>query len=61
MGGNHNLEQLNVELPIFRISKIANIKRTKDELFDFIIFDLKKKFIFVWIIRTLKIYADVDS
>ena len=47
MGGGQNLEQLNVEWPIFWISDISNIKRTKDESFDFIIFDLKKKFIFV--------------
>ena len=41
------LEQLNVERPIFRTFEISNIKRTKDKLFDFIIFDFEKKFIFV--------------
>ena len=38
-GGDQNFEQLNVERPIFRTSKISNIKRMKDELFDYIIFD----------------------
>ena len=45
-GGGQNLEHLNVEWPIFQISEISNIKRRKDELFDFIIFDLKKKLTF---------------
>ena len=45
MGGGQTLEQLtiNVEWPIFRTSEISNIKRTKDDLIDFINFDLKKK------------------
>ena len=34
-GGGQNLEQLNVERLIFRTSEISNVKRTKDELFDF--------------------------
>ena len=33
------LEQLNVERPIFRDYKISNIKRTKDELVNFLIFE----------------------
>ena len=33
-GGGQNLERRNVERPIFRNFKIANIKITKDELFD---------------------------
>ena len=45
LGRGQNLEQLNVEQPIFRISEISNMKGTKDELFDFIIFDLKKNYI----------------
>ena len=40
-----NLEQLNVERPIFRISEISNVEKTKDPLFGFIIFDLKKNYI----------------
>ena len=43
MSGGQNLKQLSVKRLIFRTSEIWNIKRTKDELFDFIIFDLKKK------------------
>ena len=31
--------QLNVEQAIFRTSEISNIKRMKDELIDFVIFD----------------------
>ena len=42
LGEDQNLE-LNVERLLFRTSKISNIKRTKDELFDFIIFDFFKK------------------
>ena len=49
-GGGQHFEQSNVEQPIFRNFEIPNIKRTKDELFDFFIF------IFVQIIRTLRIY-----
>ena len=33
MGGGQNLERRNVEQPIFRNFKIANIKIMKDELF----------------------------
>ena len=33
-GGGQNLERQNVERPIFRNFKIANIKITKDEIFD---------------------------
>ena len=36
-GGGQHLEQPNVERPLFRNSKISNIKRTKDELFDLFI------------------------
>ena len=36
--GQH-LEQQNVEQPIFCNFEILNIKRTKDELFDFFIFE----------------------
>ena len=32
-GGGQNLKRRNVKQSIFRIFKIANIKRTKDELF----------------------------
>ena len=35
MSGGQPFEQPNVERPIFRNFKIPNIKRTKDELFDF--------------------------
>ena len=34
MGGSRKLERRNLERPIFRNFKIANIKITKDELFD---------------------------
>ena len=34
MGGGQNLERRNVERPLFRNFKIANIKIKKDELFD---------------------------
>ena len=37
-GGAQHLEQPNVEQPIFRNFEILNIKKTKDELFDFFIF-----------------------
>ena len=64
-GGDQNLEQLNVERPIFRTSKISNIKRMKDELFDYIIFDFfnfenclnySKYMIYTKYMITLKIY-----
>ena len=38
-GGGQNLEQPNVEWPIFRNFKISNIGRTKDESFDFFIIE----------------------
>ena len=38
MSGGQNLEGRNVERPIFRNFIIANIKMTKDELFDNFIF-----------------------
>ena len=38
-GGGQHLEQPNVERPIFRNYKIANIKITEDELFDNFIFE----------------------
>ena len=38
-GGVQNLERRNVERPIFRIFKIANIKITKVDLFDNSIFE----------------------
>ena len=39
MGGGQNLEQRSVERPVFRNFKIANIKITKDKLFDNFIFE----------------------
>ena len=42
--GGRNLEQWNVERPIFRNFKIANIKITKDELFDNFIFEFNFSF-----------------
>ena len=39
MGGIQNLERRNVEWPKFQNLKIANIKITKDELFDSFIFE----------------------
>ena len=47
LGEGQNLEQLNLERPIFRTSEISNIKRTKDKLFHFIIFDFFEILIFV--------------
>ena len=38
-GGGQNLERRNVERPIFRDSKIANITITKEKLFDNFIFE----------------------
>ena len=38
-GGGKILERRNVERPIFRNFKIANVKITKDELFDSFIFE----------------------
>ena len=43
-GGGQNLERQNVEQPIFRNFKIANIKITKDELFDNFIFKFNISF-----------------
>ena len=43
-GGVQNLERRNVERRIFRNFKIANIKMTKDELFDNIIFKFNFSF-----------------
>ena len=37
-GGGQNFERLNVERPIFRNFKIANIEITKDELFRVLLF-----------------------
>ena len=39
-GGDQNLEQRNVERPVFRNFEISNIKIKKDELFDNFIFEL---------------------
>ena len=39
MGGSKHLERPNVELPIFRNFEISDMKITKDELFDFSIFE----------------------
>ena len=39
MGGDQNLEQRNVERPVFRNFEIANIKLKKDEFLDDFIFD----------------------
>ena len=44
-GRGQNLERPNVEQSIFRNFQISNIKKTKDELYDFFIFE----FIFVLI------------
>ena len=44
MGGGQNLERRNVERPIFRNSKIANIKITKDESFDNFIIEFNISF-----------------
>ena len=44
MDGGQNLERRNVERTIFRNFKIANIKRTKDELFDYFIFEFNFSF-----------------
>ena len=45
MGGGQNFERRNVERPIFRNSKIANIKIMKDELlFDNFIFEFNFPF-----------------
>ena len=38
-GGVQNLEWSNLELPIFRIFKITNIKIVKDELFNYFIYE----------------------
>ena len=38
-GTCQNLERRNVEKPVFRNFKIANIKITKDDLFDSFIFE----------------------
>ena len=59
-GGGQNLERRNVEGSIFRNSKIANIKITKDELndnfiFEFFFFHFKK------IISTLKIFDNFSN
>ena len=40
LGEGQNFERRNVERPIFRNIKIANIKITRDELFDSFIFEL---------------------
>ena len=42
--GGQNLERRNVERPIFRNLKMANIKITKDELFDNFIFEFNFSF-----------------
>ena len=39
LGGRQKLEQLNVERKIFRNFKIENIKITKDDFFDLLIFE----------------------
>ena len=43
MGGVQNLEGSNVERPIFQNFKIANIKKAKNELFDYFIYDFFSK------------------
>ena len=40
LSAGQHLEQGNIERPIFRHFEISNIKKTKDELFDFFIFEL---------------------
>ena len=55
MGGGQPFEQPHVERPIFWNFEIPNIKRTKDELFDFSNFEFLFIFIlFIKIIRTQK-------
>ena len=44
-GWIQNLERRNVERPIFRNFKIANIKITKDELFDSFILEFNLQFL----------------
>ena len=46
LGGGQNLERRNLERPIFRNFKIANIKITKNELFANFIFYLIFEFDF---------------
>ena len=38
-GGGENAERRNIERPLFRNFKIANIRIMKDELFDSFVFD----------------------
>ena len=62
MGGGQHLKQpTNVDRPIFRYFEITNFNRTKDELFDFFVYNLFCIFIFVQIIRTLKIYYNLRN
>ena len=44
-GGGQHFEQPNLERPIFRNFEIPNIKRTKNELFDF--FNLEFFFFYI--------------
>ena len=55
-GGGQNLEQSNVEWAIFQNYKIANIKITKDELFDFFDFEFFKSFYICLKYSNTKIY-----
>ena len=47
MGGRQNFERRNIERPIFRNFKTANVKITKYELFDPLIFE----FLFLFLIN----------
>ena len=59
-GGGQNLERPNVERLIFRKFETSNIKITKVELFDFLIFKFISYF-HVWIVRTLEIYDNLQK
>ena len=59
-GGGENLKRPNVELPIFRNSKIANSIMMKHELFDTFIFEFILSFFF-GIIRTTKIFDNFSN
>ena len=47
-GGCQYLEQPNVERPIVRNYEISNIKRTKDELLDFLYFLIYSLFLYLF-------------
>ena len=59
MDGGRNLKQPNVEQPIVRNFEISNIKRTKDELYDFFYFRIYFLFLFLFELFELKIYGNI--